>query len=184
MRFILALGLVAATAGCGSSSAGGPTGARTARAPTTSSVAPTGPACSRLARLVLAGRTADRSVDVAAFTASNGGDKCRLRAGDTTVNVILDSAPQAYRRLENQVVEYGQNVDWARVPRSAYPRTVKHVGLDADWFPLENRLLTTDGVRMIDIKVRAREPSPQARESLAISLARVYLGPLRKPPGY
>ena len=86
--------------------------------------------------------------------------------------------------MEREVVEFGQNVDWTRVPRGAYPRTVKHLGLDADWFPLQSRLLTTDGVRLVTIKVRAQSAGPLERRATAIGLARVYLGPLHKPPGY
>jgi hypothetical protein len=115
------------------------------------------------------------------FTASNGADGCRFRAHDTAVVVRLDSAPQAYARMEREVVEFGQNVDWTKVPRRAYPRTVTHLGLDADWFPLQSRLLTTDGVRLITIKVRSASLGPTERKAAAVRLAGVYLGPLRHP---
>ena len=46
------------------------------------------------------------------------------------------------------------------------------------------RLLTTDGVRLIDVKVRWPSASTIVRRALAIRLARVYLGPLQKPPGF
>ncbi len=83
--------------------------------------------------------------------------------------------------MEREVVEFAQNVDWTKVPPGAYPRTVKHLGLDADWFPLQNRLLTTDGVRLITIKIRSASMAPPVRKAATVELARVYLGPLRHP---
>jgi hypothetical protein len=67
-------------------------------------------------------------------------------------------------------------VDWSKVPASAYPRTVKHLGLDADWFPRQGRLLSTDGVRLITVKMRLPE-APGEGKAAAIRLTRTYLGP-------
>lgn len=94
----------------------------------------------------------------------------------------LDSAPQAYTRLERQIVEYGQNV--LHSGARSFPQSIKHLGLDAHWLAAEDRLLTTDGVRLIDVKVRWPSASETAQKELAIRLAHVYLGPLQKPPGY
>ncbi len=120
----------------------------------------------------------------ALFTASNGAAGCRLRADTIEAIVRLDSAPQPYTRMEREVVEFGQNVDWTKVPRSAYPRTVGHLGLDANWFPLQSRLLTTDGVRLVTVKMKASSIGQTEAKAAATRLARVYLGPLVKPPGY
>jgi hypothetical protein len=144
-------------------------------------------ACSPRARATL-GRVASvaaSSIDASRFVASNGAAGCRLEAHGLAVIVRLDSAPQAYTRMEREVVKFGQNVDWTKVPPGAYPQTVKHLGLDADWFPLQGRLLTTDGVRLITIKVRSSGQSGEAsRKPLATRLAQIYLGPLVKPPGH
>ncbi len=101
-----------------------------------------------------------------------------------SVTVMLDSAPQAYTRMEREQVEFWQNVEWSHKAARAAPRPVGHLGLGGYWFPLQSRLLTTDGVRLVTIKVRA--PSARFSESKATAtrLARVYLGPPQKPPGY
>jgi hypothetical protein len=164
VRLALALLLAALLAGCGSSSQR-----------TTGHLLP--PPCAPKARAVLG------QAQFQPFTASNLADGCRLQAGRVSAVVLLDSAPQPYTRMEREVTEFGQNVDWTKVPPSAYPRTIKHLGLDANWFPLQSRLLTTDGVRLITIKLHG-ELEPPAKRELAARLARVYLGPLRKPPGY
>jgi hypothetical protein len=118
------------------------------------------------------------------FTASNGADGCRFRAHGMSVVVRLDSAPQAYTRMEREQVEFWQNVEWSHKTARAAPRPVGHLGLGGYWFPVQSRLLTTDGVRLITIKVRSRSAGPSEQKAAAIRLARVYLGPLRKPPGY
>jgi hypothetical protein len=118
------------------------------------------------------------------FTASNGADGCRFRADGMSVIVMLDSAPQAYTRMEREQVEFWQNVEWSHKAARAAPRPVGHLGLGGYWFPLQNRLLTTDGVRLVTVKVRSASLGPSKRKSEALGLARSYLGPPQKPPGY
>jgi hypothetical protein len=137
------------------------------------------PACAHQARAVLA------TTEATPFTASNGAAGCRLRAGDREVIVMLDSAPQAYTRMEREQVEFWQNAEWSHKAARASPRPVGHLGLGGYWFPVQSRLLTTDGVRLITVKVRNWPTGDSAaRKALATRLARVYLGPLQKPPGY
>ena len=182
-------------AGCGSSSNGGTTAVSTP-APPVSSPAPKlaaahhhhlRPACSRRARALLA-RAA--SVDPSAvtatpFKASNNAGACRLRAGDAQVVVMLDSAPQPYIRMDREQVEFWQNVEWSDQAAKAAPYPMTSLGLGGYWFPLQRRLLTTDGVRLITIKVRsAGSAAPTESKPLAARLAGVYLGPLVKPAGY
>jgi hypothetical protein len=119
-----------------------------------------------------------------AFTASNGADGCRFRAGGMSVTVMLDSAPQAYTRMEREQVEFWQNVEWSHKAARAAPRPITTLGLGGYWFPLQSRLLTTDGVRLVTVKVRAPSVGPSERKSEAVRLAQTYLGPPRKPPGY
>ena len=117
------------------------------------------------------------------FEASNGAAGCRLHAGDLQAVVMLDSAPQAYVRMEREQVEFWQNVEWSHKAARAAPAPVTSLGLGGYWFPLQSRMLTTDGVRLDTIKVIW--PSGGAeRKPLAIDLAHVYLGPPVKPPGY
>ena len=116
------------------------------------------------------------------FTSPSLAASCRLEAEGLTVISRLDSAPQPYTRLERGVTEYGQNV--LHSGQRSYPQSIKHLGLDAHWLAAENRLLTTDGVRLIDVKVRWPSASATVRRALAVQLAQVYLGPPVKPPGY
>jgi hypothetical protein len=129
-------------------------------------------------------RTAVAATEVEGFKASNGSDGCRLRGDDLEAIVMLDSAPQAYTRMEREQVEFWQNVEWSHKTARAAPRPVGHLGLDGYWFPVQSRLLTTDGVRLVTIKVRAPSAGPAERRAQAIKLARIYLGPPHKPPGY
>jgi hypothetical protein len=135
-------------------------------------------ACAHRARVELAAR------EETAFTASTGAKSCRFRGSGSETTVHLDSAPQAYTRMEREQVEFWQNVEWSHKTARAAPRPVGHLGLGGYWFPAQGRLLTTDGVRLITIKVRAPSAGSSERKATATRLARVYLGPLRKPPGY
>jgi hypothetical protein len=185
--------LAAVFAGCGSSSSGthessGPATTTAdvtsmGRAPGMASRAHLAPPCSARARRTLARYG---SVQATRYTAPSGDRGCHLevRGGGPDVIVELDSAPQAYVRMEREQVEYWQNVEWSDKPARAAPRPVGHLGLGAYWFPLEGRLLSTDGVRIVSVKVRSGIASPSARKSLAVRLNRSYLGPSRLPPGY
>jgi hypothetical protein len=129
-----------------------------------------------------------RAIDTVAFTASGGEASCRFttRSPDgrgLDVVAELDSAPQAFYRLEREAVEYAQNVLWAHEGEASYPRQVQHLGLDADWFPAGHQLATTDGVRLITIVFVAGSRATPAPERICTSLARVYLGPLIPPHG-
>jgi hypothetical protein len=197
VRILIFVVLTAAIAGCGSASGG----ARTPTAPTpaaSSSPTPTptsaaasqgaeshlASACSSRARRIL---SRSGSSKPAPFTAPNGAESCHFEAvgGGPDVIVELDSAPQAYVRMDREQVEYWQNVEWSHQPARAAPYPMTSLGLGGYWFPLQRRLLTTDGVRLITIKVRSVGSSgPAAPKALAAGLARVYLGPLVKPPGY
>jgi hypothetical protein len=121
------------------------------------------------------------------FTASNLAKSCRFESsgGGPDVVVLLDSAPQPYVRMEREQVEFWQNAEWSDQPARAAPYPMTSLGLGGYWFPLQHRLLTTDGVRLVTIKVRsAGSLGPMARKKLAARLARIYLGPPVKPPGY
>ena len=117
------------------------------------------------------------------FNASNGAAGCRLHAGDLGAVVMLDSAPQPYIRMEREQVEFWQNVEWSHKAAHAAPAPVTSLGLGGYWFPLQSRMLTTDGVRLDTIKVIWPAGGAE-RKPLAVRLAHVYLGPPVKPPGY
>ena len=195
MRLLIPVVLAAGIIGCGSSSGHTPTSAAPPQvaAPTagttTTSASHLAQACSPRARATLAraASVATSSVRAKPFTASSGAESCHLQSsgGDLDVVSELDSAPQPYFRMEREQVEFWQNVEWSHKTARASPRPVKHLGLDGYWFPLQSRLLTTDGVRLVMVKVRSGPTGdPTEREAIATRLARVYLGPNVKPPGY
>lgn len=93
----------------------------------------------------------------------------------------LDSAPQAFARLEREAVETGQNVIWRHLGPAAYPQDVPHLGLDADWFPTEAKVMTTDGLRLITVSINWPAANAARRRGVAELVARTYLGPLHPP---
>jgi hypothetical protein len=133
--------------------------------------------CSAAARGAIAGaaRTAPRLVTAGAFLAPSGAPSCRFHVGPGPIGVVasIDGAPQAYARFERTVVEYGQNVIWSHRGPAPYPRRVPGLGLDADWLPVDGRLLTTDGTRLVDITVTGASAA-MARQ-VAEALARRYV---------
>ena len=180
-------------AGCSSSSGGTQTASAPNPAATPSPTETTSPAsatshlasaCSPRARRVLARYGSSKP---SPFTARNLAKSCHFEAAGSGPDVIvrLDSAPQPYVRMDREQVEFWQNVEWSDQAAKAAPYPMTSLGLGGYWFPLQRRLLTTDGVRLITIKVKsAGSAAPTASKSLAARLAGVYLGPPVKPPGY
>jgi hypothetical protein len=118
------------------------------------------------------------AVAVAVSTGNNSMPQCSFRARaaaaervDVTAN--LDSAPQAYFRLERTAIEAGQQ--FGAVRTVAPPQAVTRLGLEADWFPTEAQLMTTDGVRLITVSVSSRGETPGHERALAEEVARTYL---------
>ena len=168
MAASLLLGMTLSVAACGSS-------ADDAQRASSGHARSLTPACSARAGDVLARAAAVPADEVvtSGLVAPGGGAGCRytmVRHPGRALHVIvgLDSAPQAYYRLEREVVE------------CAYPRHIPNLGLDADWFRNERQLVTTDGVRLITITVSGPAQG-DARERIAEDLARVYLGRLIAP---
>ena len=122
------------------------------------------------------------------FKASNGADELPLRVHrrrSEASSYMLDSAPQAYARMEREQVEFWQNVEWSHKAARAAPRPMTSLGLGGYWFPLQSRLLTTDGVRLITIKMRSSGSSgPAARKSIATRAGAHLSRAAVKPPGY
>jgi hypothetical protein len=174
----LALGLSLVTVGCGGA-------AKPAARPNRARPVALSPPCSASARRALA-RSSGIAVDSVVgspFTASGGEASCRFSARDRAAGALdvvaeLDGAPQAYYRLDREVVEFGQNVIWDHLGARADPYPIPHLGLAADWFPSENQLVTTDGVRLITIVVTSVSAGAGGDARVAASLARTYLGTL------
>jgi hypothetical protein len=147
-----------------------------------------GGACTSRALATLAAATAipASAIANARFIATDGSAGCRFSAaraaGDPlAVTVEIDTAPQAYQHLDREVVEYSQGVIWFHEGEHAYPRSISGLGLEADWFPAEDKLMTTDGVRIVRVVVSSAPRRAGTGETLATKLARRYLGRLRSP---
>ena len=96
------------------------------------------------------------------------------------VTVNLDNGPQPFFRLERTAVEASQQFGTERL--YAAPELIMGLGLDADWFPDGNYVLTTDGVKLITVTVAWPGSSQAARRALSIAVARRFLGRLHHNP--
>lgn len=122
-----------------------------------------------------------RGIAGKASIANNGMPQCAFSAdltGATRVLVVanIDNAPQAFFRLERTAVEAAQNFTSPRVVAS--PQRIGGLGLDADWFPSSQQLMTSDGNRLISVAVSWRNASTARKQGLAEVVARPYLGRL------
>lgn len=162
-RVVLLAGL--ATLSCGGGSGGSP------------EVAP-GP-CSTAARAVIARAAGSPAGQVGAtnFTAPSGAPSCRFVVRGIGVQAGIDSAPQALARLEREAVEYSQTVIWSHQGPAPYPQTVDGLGVAADWFPRERRMLASDGTRLVAVTVTWKNASQAQTRMLADALARGYVTP-------
>lgn len=114
-------------------------------------------------------------------TGNNAQPQCTYRAGHVRVVANIDSSPQPYERLERAVVEAQQQ--FGAVRTEAPPERVAGLGLDADWFPREHQLMTTDGRKLITMTVAWPHARRARMRALARAVARVYLGRRAVPGG-
>jgi hypothetical protein len=120
------------------------------------------------ARVSMAVSTGGNAMRQCTFTAAPRG----ARGVRVTVNV--DTGAQAYFRLERTVVEASQVFSTVRL--IAAPQQVPGIGLDADWFPAEQQLMTTDGRRLLTVSVGWGGASESRRRALAEVVVGPYLG--------
>jgi hypothetical protein len=121
------------------------------------------------------------SVSAVPGTSSQATPECVLRAAllagaVARVTVTIDSAPQAYFRLERTAVEAEQV--FGAVREEPAPVNVSRLGLDAYWFPGERQVMTTDGVRLITAAIEWPQVPAGKRRALAVVAARPFLGKL------
>ncbi len=102
------------------------------------------------------------------FTASLPGG----RRFAVTVNV--DTSPQPYMVLSRTIAERTQGF----TPTSVLPAPVAVLGLGllASWFPDEQALMSTDGVRLVTAYVRWSGARQGAKVRFATRISRLYLG--------
>jgi hypothetical protein len=121
-------------------------------------------------------------VKARAGVGGNGSPQCRYAAGRDAVVVNLDAGAQPYFRLERTAVEASQQFGLVRAV--AAPLNVTGVGLDAWWYPDEDQFETTDGVRLIMVRVTAPGVSKARREAIGKAAGRSALGRIVQPPGF
>jgi hypothetical protein len=162
----------AALSGCGGGSSPAPRSAPAASEP----AAPAEPevvACVPDGRRAVS-RAAGAPARMRTTGVSTGEATCVYEAGAVRVDVLVDANPQAEVRFGRAVVERDQNAVWSSAPARA-PRLLQGIGRGADWFPADRELLTTDGRRLISVKL-VRGPRPdRARLRLARAVARATL---------
>lgn len=174
----LPVAVMVALCGCGSTghapstAAGSPSPAASAGVCTAAATAAVARAAS-----VPAGAVAE-----SAFAPPSGAAGCRLSVGTANarralVAVQLDTAPQAYARMERQVVETAQTVLWYHLGPAAYPQDLTGIGQDAVWFAASHQLLGTDGTRLVTVVVHSPRSTDAYQRRLAEGVARVFLTP-------
>jgi hypothetical protein len=100
--------------------------------------------------------------------------KARLADGKrVTIVANVDSSPQPYFRLDRTAEEAAQVFTPGRLIPP--PRTIKGLGLEADWFPTQTQLMTTDGYRLITMSFRWRGTTQKREQAVGEAVSRTYL---------
>ncbi len=85
----------------------------------------------------------------------------------------VDNAPSPYFRLERTAVEASQVFTPTRL--SPAPDAIPGLGLEADWFPAMQQLMTTDGLRLITVSFSWPGATQKDEQSVGEAVARTYL---------
>ncbi|HEY6891593.1 MAG TPA: hypothetical protein VI300_27560 [Solirubrobacter sp.] len=127
---------------------------------------------------------AHRAVNPCARMAAAAGDRgavaasdpdiltCRLTAAAAEFRVIVDTAPQALVRFQRAQVERTQTTrEWANIP-AQQPIMVTGVGQGAFWVRAPRELVTTDGRRLVTVRViRPRAATTARRAAIGVAQA-------------
>jgi hypothetical protein len=101
---------------------------------------------------------------------------CRLTSPNAEFRVIVDTAPQALVRWQRAQVERTQTTrEWANIP-AQQPVMVNRVGQGAFWVKAPRELVTTDGRRLVTVRVLKPRAATTARRA-AIQVAKAALAP-------
>ncbi len=90
-----------------------------------------------------------------------------------TVVANVDSSAQPYFRLERTYLEAEQVFTPTRLIPA--PEAITGLGLEADWFPAQSQLMTTDGLRLITVSVSWPGATQKHEQAVAEIVARPYL---------
>jgi hypothetical protein len=116
------------------------------------------------------------SLSTATSKGNNTYPQCTFKAQGrhaTAVTINVDTGPQAYFVLERTAIEAAQVFTVNRLIPA--PIAVTHLGIEADWFPATDQLMSTDGVKLITADVSWRHAKQRQMEALAIAMSRPYL---------
>lgn len=173
---VIAVLLVLAVVGCGRSAGRTPSSSSvaTSSSATTSAAAALPPVCAPAARAVIA-RALGTPVGERRGVSGQATPQCVFRGGHRgRVTVLVDGFAQPYQRLERTQIEDAQQFGTHRL--EAVPTPIGQLGIAAYWFPTERRVMTTEGRRLISVFVVGGGVSARRARSLAIAVARDYLG--------
>lgn len=138
------------------------------------------PLCDPNAREVMAQRFSiqAQTITLSKSIANSGYPQCSFTAhiaGDKRVvaNVNYYDGPQPYFVLERTEVEASQPFTQTRL--SPPPQAIIGLGLEADWFPAEQQMMATDGIRLITTSVVWRGSTERQRKALAEAMTRPYM---------
>jgi hypothetical protein len=117
-------------------------------------------------------------VATAASTGNNGFPQCTFSAsiasgGHVSLTANDYTGSQPYFILERTNVEQVQIFGPKRFVPAPVP--VNNLGIEADWFPNRNWLMSTDGIRLITAEVRWPGATQARQIKLATALSRTYL---------
>jgi hypothetical protein len=105
---------------------------------------------------------------------------CLYTAGDGVFRVTVDTLPQAWFRWQRAQVERTQTAsEWSHTP-AQQARDVHGVGGGAFWVRGPRELVTSDGERLVTVRVLRPAADAKARRA-AIRVARAGLGPVHIP---
>jgi hypothetical protein len=90
-----------------------------------------------------------------------------------TLLVNYNTGAQPYFVLERTAIEAGQVFTQDRM--IAAPVAITGLGIEADWFPAENQLMATDGLKLITVTVTWHGSKLARQRALAEALTRTYL---------
>jgi hypothetical protein len=154
-----------AAGGCGSSHPAAPR--------TTATAHPAASGCIRAVAAALVAAEHGAAVEMIATPPSPGVRGCRYVTDNPTsiATISIDENPQAFRRYYRAVVETDQNALWSSTRKDA-PRDLEGIAKGANWFPGYAQLLSSDGRRLLDVRVqRGRDPERIARAITVATLA-------------
>ena len=99
---------------------------------------------------------------------------CRLTSANAEFRVVVDTAPQALVRWQRAQVERTQTTrEWANIP-AQQPVMVNGVGQGAFWVRAPRELVSTDGRRLVTVRVLRPRAATAARRA-AIRVAQAAL---------